>query len=35
LWIIASFLPALMFVSGFIMWWKRVVIRAFRSMRTR
>lgn len=35
LWIIASFLPAVMFVSGFIIWWKRVVIRAFRTMRTR
>jgi uncharacterized iron-regulated membrane protein len=24
-WILASFLPTLMFVSGFLLWWKRVV----------
>jgi uncharacterized iron-regulated membrane protein len=26
-WIIASFLPSLMFISGFVLWWRRVVMR--------
>lgn len=25
-WIIASFLPTVLFISGFILWWKRVVL---------
>jgi len=30
-WIAAGFLPAIMFVSGVIVWWRRVVRRAFRT----
>ena len=26
-WILASFLPAIMFISGFIVWWKRVILK--------
>jgi uncharacterized iron-regulated membrane protein len=29
-WILASFLPTLMFVSGVIVWWKRVVMKRFK-----
>jgi len=35
LWITASFLPTLMFFTGFIVWWKRVVMRQIRVMRSR
>ncbi len=26
-WIIASFLPTILFISGFILWWKRVILK--------
>jgi uncharacterized iron-regulated membrane protein len=35
LWIIASFLPTLMFISGLIIWWRRVVLKRIHAMRTR
>jgi len=30
-WIAASFIPTLIFVTGFVVWWKRVVVRWFRA----
>ncbi len=27
LWIIASFIPTILFISGFILWWKRVILK--------
>lgn len=35
LWIVASLLPTLMFVTGFIIWWRRVVMKQILRMRTR
>lgn len=32
-WIIASLVPTLLFVSGVIVWWKRVVMRWFRALK--
>lgn len=32
-WIIASLLPTLLFISGVIVWWRRVVMRLVRRMR--
>jgi uncharacterized iron-regulated membrane protein len=30
-WILVSFVPALLFVSGLIVWWRRVVMRKLRT----
>ena len=32
-WILASFLPTLMFISGFIVWWRRVLMGWVRALR--
>jgi len=34
-WIAASFLPTLIFISGFIVWWKRVVMKKWRRFSSR
>ncbi len=34
LWIIASFIPTVILISGVILWWKRVVMRALRKQQT-
>ncbi len=31
LWITASFIPTLLFISGFILWWKRVILKQKRA----
>lgn len=33
-WILASFLPTLMFVTGLIVWWRRVVLKKIKSSQT-
>lgn len=30
-WIVVSFIPTVLFVSGFVLWWKRVILRTRRA----